>query len=132
VRGEFGISLEHIYVLSPFRDVVSGCKHFVGPELGQDGVPEAKISDFIENHIATVHKMQGKETKVVVFMLGTDPSWAKKARDWAARSVNLLNVAVSRAQRRLFIIGDFAEWQGEHYFRVFDDPTLFPRRSLPR
>ena len=132
VRGEFGISLEHIYVLSPFRDVVSGCKYFVGPELGQDGVPEAKISDFIENHIATVHKMQGKEAKVVVFMLGTDPSQAKKARDWAARSVNLLNVAVSRAQRRLFIIGDFAEWQGEHYFRVFDDPTLFPRRSLPR
>ena len=41
--GEFGISLEHIYVLSPFRDVVSGCKGFVGPELRQDGVPEAKV-----------------------------------------------------------------------------------------
>ena len=130
--GEFGISLEHIYVLSPFRDVVSGCKGFVGPELRQDGVPEAKVRDFIENHIATVHKMQGKEAEVVVFVLGTDPSRAKKARDWAARSVNLLNVAVSRARRRLFIIGDFAEWQGQHCFRVFDDPSLFPRRPLPR
>jgi hypothetical protein len=132
MHGEFEISLEHIYILSPFRDVVSGCKGFVEPELRQDGVPEAKVSDFIENHIATVHKMQGKEARVVVFVLGTDPSRAKKARDWAARSVNLLNVAVSRAQRRLFVIGDFAEWQGEHYFRVFDDPNLFPRRPLPR
>jgi AAA domain len=132
MRGEFGISLEHIYVLSPFRDVVSGCKGFVRPELREDGVPEPKVSDFIENHIATVHKMQGKEAKVVVFVLGTDPSRAKKARDWAARSVNLLNVAVSRAQRRLFIIGDFMEWKGEHYFQVFDDPSLFPRRPLPR
>ena len=55
--------------------------------------------------------MQGREANVVVLVLGTDRSRAKKAPGWAARPANLLNVSVSRARRRLFVIGDYEEWR---------------------
>jgi hypothetical protein len=48
--------------------------------------------------------------------VGTDPSRSKKARDWAAPPVNLLNVAVSRARRRLFVIGSHGEWSAARNF----------------
>jgi len=106
------VSLDRIYVLSPFRDVVRGCRSRVRTELVGDAVAE-----FAQNHIGTVHTMQGKETDVVVLVLGSDPSREKKARDWATRPANLLNVAVSRARRRLFVVGDLAEWRDTPNFR---------------
>jgi hypothetical protein len=51
-----------------------------------------------------------------LFVLGTDPSPGKGARDWAAHPVNLLNVAVSRARCRLFVIGSHTEWSGAPNF----------------
>jgi ATP-dependent exoDNAse (exonuclease V) alpha subunit len=69
--------------------------------------------------------MQGKEADVVIFVLGTDPSRAKRARDWAAMPVNLVNVAVTRARRRLFVIGNHAEWRDAPNFSEL-------ARSLPR
>ena len=103
LRDGYDVSLDRIYVLSPFRDVVSQCRR-----LGRDQLGEYQWAD---KQIGTVHTMQGREADVVVLVLGTDPSPAKKARDWAARPANLLNVAVSRARRRLFIIGDCEEWR---------------------
>jgi superfamily I DNA and/or RNA helicase len=76
------------------------------------------LAEFIDDRIGTVHTMQGKEADVVVIVLGTDPNPAKKARDWAASPVNLLNVAVSRARRRLFVIGNYAEWSVAPNFSV--------------
>jgi len=103
------VSLDRIYVLSPFRDVVTQCWRLARREIG--------AREWVGNHIGTVHTMQGKEADVVVLVLGTDPSRTKKARDWAARPANLLNVAVSRARRRLFVIGNYAEWHDVPNFR---------------
>jgi hypothetical protein len=115
------VSLDHIYALSPFRDVVNGCRNLVRAEFGS--------REFAEDHVGTVHRMQGREADVVVFVLGTDPSPAKKARDWAARPANLLNVAVSRARRRLFVIGDYAEWREAPNFR--EAARMLPRHPWP-
>jgi hypothetical protein len=107
LHSNYEVSLDRIYVLSPFRDVVNRCRSLVRDteELRCDG-----LTEFIDDQIGTVHTMQGKEADVVVLVLGTDPNPAKKARDWAASPVNLLNVAVSRARRRLFVIGSYDEW----------------------
>lgn len=65
--------------------------------------------------VGTVHTMQGKEADVVVLVLGTNPDQIS-ARRWAAARPNLLNVAVSRARRRLYVVGNRKSWESLNYF----------------
>jgi AAA domain-containing protein len=138
---EFGVHLGQIYVLSPFVKVAGRCRSLVSrefravieAELTSAGVKredlDAAAAEFVKTHVGTVHTMQGKEADVVIFVLGTDPSPSKGAVDWASRTVNLLNVAVSRARRRFFVIGSYAEWSGAPNFSVL--AKRMPRHPWP-
>ncbi|MFD0656784.1 DEAD/DEAH box helicase [Thermocatellispora tengchongensis] len=108
------VSPDDIFVISPFRDVVRG--------LGQ------VIRQFPGLTARTVHTTQGKEADVVILVLGGDPR-RPRAKGWAAKRPNLLNVAVSRAKRRLYVIGDRAEWSRQRYLDVL--ASHLPRRTLP-
>jgi hypothetical protein len=44
-----------------------------------------------------------------------DRPWA---RNWAAETPNLLNVAVSRARRRLYVVGNREAWRTMKYFSI--------------
>jgi hypothetical protein len=90
-----GANADEIFLLSPFRSVaralsVLGAKH----KLGRAG---------------TIHRAQGKESEIVILVLGGNPA-VPRAKDWAAEKPNLLNVAVSRAKRRFYIIGNREAW----------------------
>ncbi|MFH9424395.1 DEAD/DEAH box helicase [Streptomyces sp. NPDC017529] len=99
-----GLSKDELYVISPFRDVAARAA-----ETLRGLVPYHRVG--------TVHTAQGKEADVVIIILGTRPD-AAGSRRWAAAKPNLLNVAVSRAKRRLIVIGNHESWHGQRHFSV--------------
>jgi AAA domain len=103
------IPADEIRVLSPFRQVGEEARKLhqeIFPEVGQQQRKQ---------WVGTVHTMQGKEADVVVLVLGTHPDQVS-ARRWAAARPNLLNVAVSRARRRLYVVGNRNSWCSLNYF----------------
>jgi len=87
-----------IYVISPFVSVAGICRQ-----------------EFRWVSCGTIHSFQGKEAEVVFLVLGTPPGGGH-ARDWVAQSPNMLNVAVTRAKERLYVIGNRGVWSKHRYF----------------
>jgi hypothetical protein len=90
-----------IFVISPFRSVAEMCKE------------RFYKKDRVE--CGTIHTFQGKEADIVFLVLGTHPRHSM-AREWVADTPNMLNVAVTRAKRRLYVIGSCTAWSGLPYF----------------
>jgi len=90
-----------IFVVSPFRSIAEICKR--------------KHNDYGHVECGTIHTFQGKEADVVILVLGTHPG-DETARSWVASSPNMLNVAITRAQKRLYVIGNRRVWSRHAYF----------------
>ena len=110
-----GVSPASVLLISPFRAVARKLKD-IGARLG---ILQA----------GTIHVSQGKEADVVILVLGGDPK-RPGAKDWASEKPNLLNVAVSRARRRLFIIGNRSEWS--QYPNFSDAAASLGHEETPR
>lgn len=107
-----------LYIISPFTSVVKGMKDEIKnyrhenkeTALGKSG----ECSKWMKSNIGTVHTFQGKEANEVIFLLGCDSSsGAAGAISWV--SSNIVNVAVTRAKYRLYIIGDASIWRKNEY-----------------
>jgi len=86
-----------------------------GTEAG-DFVPEPKkLKEWCNERIGTVHTFQGKEEEIVWMVLGCDETMPG-AVNWACAKPNLLNVALTRAKHRVFLIGDRGLWGEKPYF----------------
>ncbi|MBC9719421.1 ATP-binding domain-containing protein [Streptomyces sp. TRM66268-LWL] len=137
LHGEWGVALNRVRILSPFREVVDGCARAVRAMRLESHVPAGadpahhrkQVETFLSDNIGTVHTMQGKEADVVILVLGTHPQRGANARAWAGESPNLLNVAVSRAKRRLFVIGNHENWRREPHFDLLAEPGRLPRHA---
>ena len=118
LRKSSGFRFPKVYVISPFKSVVKELKKNIRLEFNalgkQSGVKAHEFHQWINESIGTVHTFQGKETDIVIFCLGVDQSHVKAAQ-WAVKTANLLNVAVSRAKYRFYIVGDYALWGQMNY-----------------
>ncbi len=95
------IQPDQVFVVSPFRVVAQAIQRVCDPGITA----------------GTVHTAQGKEADVVILVLGGDPN-RPGAKTWASKTPNLLNVAVSRAKRRIYVIGDRDAWSAYPFFNV--------------
>lgn len=112
---------ESVFVVSPFRDVVRGLQQTLSNLL------PARLE-----RVGTVHVTQGKEAEVVVLVLGTSDD-QPGSRGWASGRPNLLNVAATRAKRRLIIVGDHENWSGLRHFNILaQQPDLALERPHVR
>jgi hypothetical protein len=117
LRDNGGVQAEQVRVISPYRVVAEKCR-----AIFLDAFPGTGHDD-LDQWIGTVHKMQGREADAVILVLGGDPG-KPGSRRFARETPNLLNVAVTRAKRRLYVIGNQETWGRERYFSTLKNPAI--------
>ncbi len=106
-----------LFIITPFHTAAEGMRQMIANSLNESHPVLAALRETVENwltddqnpHIGTVHTFQGREANEVIFMLGCDEGSVRSA-NWVSR--NIVNVAVSRARYRLYVVGDAAVWSG--------------------
>lgn len=103
-----------IFVITPFTAVKSELKHLLDYRL------KRKFPNFEKwttRSIGTVHTFQGKEADIVYFVTGTDID-TDGAANWSCMKPNLLNVAVTRAKKAFYVVGDVDRFKEKQYYNV--------------
>lgn len=111
-----GVRNPDVYLISPFRVVAHEMRQLLrsAPELFVAfGVQEYR---FLEERVGTIHTFQGKEAEAVIAVLGAPLDNQRGARQWAASTPNILNVMVSRAKSRLYVVSSHDAWGGVGHF----------------
>lgn len=107
------------YVISPFKMPATRLRAML---LATRGVlpdrSQTNGNDWVEHRVGTVHTFQGKEAEAVIVMLGAGRGPKAGSRSWAGATPNLLNVAATRAERVLYVVGNRTEWQSAGVFAV--------------
>ena len=116
-------SYPDLYVISPFRTVIDGVKKEINAYCQKH--PESHMAAsknreaWMKESVDTVHKFQGKEAGEVIFVLGCEAgTQSEGAIKWVNR--NLVNVAVTRARHRLYVIGDKDAWKWKPCMQVVE------------
>lgn len=113
--------LPPLYIISPFKQIKNELVRTLSDiqrwqQISTTSVPtNTDLRSWCNTHIGTVHTFQGKENSIVWMVLGCD-SQTLGAVSWASSKPNLLNVALTRAKHRFFMIGDIKIWSTRQYF----------------
>ena len=121
-----------IYFITPFRDVQLGFSELLKNQealLHDLGIPKKELGDWIKKRHGTIHTFQGKEAEAVVLILGASGAKQERARQWAGKSPNLVNVAVSRAKQGLYVVGNKELWACAGSFQTLSE--LLPCEVYP-
>ena len=113
------------FVISPFRSVKAGMAAYfrdvLPRHLKQRGisVESHTIRDWIKNCVGTIHTFQGKEADTVLLCLGVGSGkGGLGAVSWACQRPNILNVAITRSKKHLYIVGDKNIWAEKPFFKT--------------
>ncbi|MCP4738656.1 MAG: ATP-binding domain-containing protein [Bosea sp.] len=134
--GEADVENPDLYIISPFRIVAQQLRQ----RIAASGLLKRwtdKPYDWARDHIGTVHTVQGREADTVILVLGAALPAQSGARQWAGGTVNLLNVAVTRAKENIYVVGTRAAWANAGHFRILasrvqppENAHAQPERSL--
>ncbi|MEY8357278.1 AAA domain-containing protein [Lachnospiraceae bacterium 54-53] len=108
-----------LFIITPFTTVKYGLIQYLEGRLKSNDASvlcqkRSSVKAWMYHNIGTVHTFQGKEANEVVFLLGCDTSkGAAGAIRWV--NANIVNVAVTRAKYRLYVIGDENAWKESQY-----------------
>jgi superfamily I DNA and/or RNA helicase len=89
-----------IYIITPFAEMKKQLSHLLMESSFDKKMVEC----------GTIHTFQGKEAPTVILCLVCDEEKIGKSGLWVNRSPHLINVAVTRAKRRLIVIGNSTIW----------------------
>jgi hypothetical protein len=94
----------HINVITPYKDVGADFRSMLRSAF--------RDIDDIHRMAGTVHTFQGKEANIVILLLGGNPERAGAVSFFAGneQNPNLLNVALTRAKKRIYVVGDKPFW----------------------
>ncbi|MGO4092002.1 AAA domain-containing protein, partial [Staphylococcus aureus] len=113
------------FVISPFSAVQQQIKRMLKQQLPtRIDIERTKINQWVDKSIGTVHTFQGKEAQKVYFVIGTDNT-QDGAVNWSCEKPNLLNVAVTRAKKEFYVIGDMQRIQMKPFYE-----TIFKERNV--
>ncbi len=109
-----------LYIITPFVIVAEHLRQIVR----ESGVLNGWVSEddwrWTYDRIGTVHTAQGREAEAVILVLGAPNPAQTGARGWAGGRPNLLNVAVTRAEEVIYVIGNRRLWREAGLFRELD------------
>lgn len=101
--------LRNIYIITIYK----GFQQYIINNLRK----EFAASPFIDHikylcyhNVGTIHAFQGKENDTVILMLGAQHPKHAASRYGMTKKSNVLNVAVSRAKKNLYVIGSKEKW----------------------
>lgn len=115
--------LPSLFIITPFKQIRKHLKTLIANQHRWIALVDPtitipthhEIQRWSHQHIGTVHTFQGKENKKVIFVLGADNNQTG-AVAWASSKPNLLNVALTRAKDRIYIIGSWDLWAHRPFF----------------
>lgn len=106
------------FVISPFSAVQMRVKSLVKQKLPEMlDMDKETVNKWANKSIGTVHTFQGKEAQKVYFVVGTDKT-QEGAVNWSCEKPNLLNVAVTRAKKEFYVIGDMPRIQSKPFYEI--------------
>jgi hypothetical protein len=117
--------LPDVYIITPFRRIKNQLQSLIQERVRwfsylseKNALPkQSDLNEWCQKNIGTIHTFQGKEAHTVFLVLGADKDHQGSA-NWASRTPNLLNVALTRAKERVYIIGDYSLWASKPYFAI--------------
>jgi len=106
-----------VFVITPFRIVAQELRTRLKGEKDLFGRLGVDVDEWLKDRVGTIHTVQGREAEAVILVLGAPKASQNGARAWAAGAPNILNVAVSRAKQRLYVVGSHGAWRGVGHAR---------------
>jgi hypothetical protein len=108
-----GISAENIWIITPYRLQREIIKKVVNTIHGS--LPKNNANEVKEALVAsTVDSIQGKENDIVIYDLTWVPSDGTSQVARALTDFRRLNVAMTRAKKKLIVIGDLSKLSGQY------------------